>query len=294
MFRPVLELLRSGFSAERRQLSCPAQAALSRDAATVHWLEARDFGSGNSFRELKRSGIQPQHAGIRSRLARLLAAALLMFAVWTPRGTAAADTNEFITAWLTAQANLRSWSADVTQTRTLRTLTQPLVARGRLWFVAPDRFRWELGQPPQTIAVRQPDQMLVIYPRLRRVERFPLNTDKPAPWKEMLSLLEAGFPRSAAEIEARFKILAITATNEVVELALQPRPASARRLMPEVKLVFFAHDPSLLSTELLFADGSRLRNDFTNAQRNPDVPASIFTPEIPSSFKVVQPGGAAR
>ena len=75
--------------------------------------------------------------------------------------------------WFAAQTNLQSWSADFTQTRSLKVLAQPLVSTGKVW-VAPGRFRWELGQPAQTIVLRQPDQLLIIYPRLKRAEKYPL------------------------------------------------------------------------------------------------------------------------
>src|SRR5207253_1472077 len=78
----------------------------------------------------------------------------------------AASLNASLTAWLSAQTNIQTWSADFAQTRTLKSLTQPLMGTGRVWFAAPNRFRWELGNPAQTIAVRQPDELSVIYPRL--------------------------------------------------------------------------------------------------------------------------------
>src|SRR5881275_289400 len=90
----------------------------------------------------------------------------------------AADTNTLLTTWLNAQTNIQTWSADFVQTRTLKSLTQPLTAKGHVWFAAPNRFRWELGSPPQTIAVRGTDEMLVIYPRLKHVERYPLSGDQ--------------------------------------------------------------------------------------------------------------------
>src|SRR6185436_2020288 len=129
----------------------------------------------------------------------------------------AANLNASLTAWLSAQTNIQTWSADFTQTRTLKSLTQPLTGAGRVWFAAPNRFRWELGNPAQTIAVRQPQQMLVIYPRLKRAERYPLDASSGA-WREMLSLLEAGFPRSQEEVESRFRIVSQSTSNEVHEL----------------------------------------------------------------------------
>ena len=140
-----------------------------------------------------------------------------------------AETDATLTAWLNAQTNLQTWSANVTQTRSLKSLTQPLVAQGRVWFAAPNQFRWEIGEPATTIAVRQPEQMLVIYPKLRRAERYPLHGDQAGPWKDTLALLEAGFPRGQSELDARFKVISQSASNGVHEVVLQPRSASARR-----------------------------------------------------------------
>src|SRR5690242_4121856 len=61
----------------------------------------------------------------------------------------AAETSTILSTWLNAQTNIQSWSADFVQTRTLKSLTQPLTATGHIWFAAPNRFRWELGNPPQ-------------------------------------------------------------------------------------------------------------------------------------------------
>src|SRR5512141_1808675 len=82
-----------------------------------------------------------------------------------------ADLSPAVAKWLNAQTNIHSWSAEVVQTRILKTLTQPTTAKGHVWFEAPTRFRWELGKPAKTIAVREPQELLVIYPRLKRVEK---------------------------------------------------------------------------------------------------------------------------
>ena len=201
----------------------------------------------------------------------------------------AADANALVSNWLAAQTNLLTWSADVTQTRSLKTLAQPLIAQGQVWFAAPNRFRWEIVSPSQTIAVRQPEELLVIYPKLRRAERYPLNGNQAGPWKDALALLEAGFPRSRAELEGRFKILSQTVSNDVCELALQPTAASARRLMPQIKIAFGTNDFVLRATELRFADGSTMRNDFANTKLNPSLDETLFKPKLEADVKIVEP-----
>jgi outer membrane lipoprotein carrier protein len=201
----------------------------------------------------------------------------------------AAEANFTLAAWFNAQTNIQTWTADFIQTRTLKSLTQPLTAAGHVWFAAPNRFRWELGNPAQTIAVRQPEQMLVIYPRLKRAERYPLTGDQPGPWRDALALLEASFPRSKAEMESRFRILSQVSTNEIFELTLQPKSFAARRMMPQIKIAFATNDFSLRATELQFADGSTMRNDFQNPKLNEQFGETPFMPKLEDDVKTVEP-----
>ena len=118
--------------------------------------------------------------------------------------SAQAQTEKLLDQWIAAQTNLHTWSADVVETRALKSLSQPLVSTGKVWVAMPNRFRWELGQPAQTIALRQPDQLFIIYPRLKRVEKYPLTGNQTGPWRDALALLDASFPRNRADLDSHF------------------------------------------------------------------------------------------
>ncbi len=199
------------------------------------------------------------------------------------------QTNTAVARWLAAQTNVHTWSADFIQTRSFKTLTQPLTESGKVWFSEPNRFRWELGHPAKTIAVRAADEMLLLYPVLKRVERYPLNSAASGPWRDALALLEADFPRSEPDLKSRFNILSQRLTDDVCELALQPRSAAARKMMPQIDISFDLKNSTLRATELQFADGSKMRNDFTNTVLNPRLDEKLFAPEIPADFKVIEP-----
>jgi outer membrane lipoprotein-sorting protein len=198
-------------------------------------------------------------------------------------------TNAVLSAWFSTQSKIQTWSADFTQTRTLRSLTQPLTSAGHVWFAAPNRFRWELGNPPQTIAVRNPEEMVVIYPRLKRAERYALGGDQAGPWQDVMKLLQAGFPQSEADMDSQYNILAQQVSGDDCLLTLQPKSATARKLMPQIKIGFSTKDSSLSMTELQFADGSTMRNDFKNGLINPKLDDSLFTPKLESDYKVSEP-----
>jgi outer membrane lipoprotein-sorting protein len=214
----------------------------------------------------------------------------LVFGFWC-FAAPAADTNAVLNGWLSSQTNLQTWTADFIQTRTFRTLTQPLVATGHIWFATPNRFRWELGSPPQTIALRQADEMFVIYPLLKRAERYPLTGHASGQWRDMLSLLEAGFPRSRADLDSRFRIVSLTETNGAWQLALQPVSTFARRLMKEIRVGLATNNFTLTSTELVFIDGALMRNDFTNAVVNAPFDKTLFDWKPGPDFKVTKPLG---
>jgi outer membrane lipoprotein-sorting protein len=194
-----------------------------------------------------------------------------------------------ITGWLHAQTNIQTWSADVKQIRSLKTLLQPLTATGRVWFAAPNQFRWEIGQPPQTIAVRKSDEMLVIYPPLKRAERYSFTSQASGPWKETLALLEAGFPRNEADLSRQFKIASLSVSNDSCQLILQPKSSAARRMMPQISISFGTNDFILRATELSFADGSTMRNEFANPKLNPPIDTEQFAPKLGPEYTIVEP-----
>ncbi len=158
-----------------------------------------------------------------------------------------------------------------------------------MWFAEPNLFRWELGHPPKTIAVRAPSELLLIYPLPHRVERFPLTGDRTGQWRDALALLETGFPRSQAEVDARFRTVSERVTNGVLQVVLEPKSASARRLIPRFQLEFATNDLGLTASQLHFADGSILRNDFTNSILNPKLDDALFSTAIPPGFAVTEP-----
>lgn len=201
----------------------------------------------------------------------------------------ALDASAVLDAWFAAQKDLRSWSADFTQVRALKTLTEPLTAAGRLWFEAPANFRWELGHPAQTIALREGSDLYVIYPILKRAEHYSMGAAAPREMRDAMSLLSAGFPHNREEFESQFHLLSLAQTNGFWNLVLEPKSKSARQMMPELRIGLSTNDFALASTEMVFVDGSSMRNDFTNAVVNPTVDADIFRWHAPKDYKVTEP-----
>ncbi|MFM1944472.1 MAG: hypothetical protein RI897_3454 [Verrucomicrobiota bacterium] len=196
---------------------------------------------------------------------------------------------EGLNRWLAQQADIQTWSAEVTQTRTLQSLAQPLTTQGRVWFKAPNLFRWELGQPARTIAIREPEQLVLLYPRLKRAEIYPLTGDKTGPWRSSLTLLEAGFPRQQDDLTTQFNVLKVETSGESSIVHLEPKAAEARRWVTSIQVTLRTTNLNLEATQLTFADGSTLRNEFHNAQPNSEINPDLLKASIPSDFETSLP-----
>jgi outer membrane lipoprotein-sorting protein len=215
----------------------------------------------------------------------ILLCSLLFLAITVSR---AGDYDAQFNKWFEVQTNLQSWSGDFTQTRTLTVLNQPLITPGKVW-VKRGEFRWELGQPPQTIVMRTPEQLLIVYPRFKRAEKYPLGAVPSGPMKDALALLDASLPRDRASMEEHFKLVSATLTNSILQMTLQPRSEAARKMIGQVVIGFHTNDFIIATTAMRFADGSTLANAFTNVVLNQPLSPDLFDANLPADYTVTEP-----
>lgn len=197
------------------------------------------------------------------------------------------EAQQFLEGWLARQAQVRSWVADVVQTRKLKALVRPLESRGRIWVRYPNRFRWQLGDPPRTIAVRTDDELRIVYPQLRRVERYALSENIDPSWRQVLALMVVGFPSKASEFYARYELLEAQQTGDGWRFELRPVAREARRLIDRVRLEIDQQDATIRATELILADASIMRTDFNHHQINPVLDEALFAVEATEGFEII-------
>ena len=92
-----------------------------------------------------------------------------------------------------------------------------------------------------------------------------------------------------AELESRFRVQSLSLTNGTCEAALQPKSTQARKMIPQMKIAFGTNDFSLRATELEFADGSTMRNDFQNPKVNEVFGDDRFQPKLDDDYKMIEP-----
>ncbi len=212
----------------------------------------------------------------------------ILFLLLLPIGLLAGPDDQFVYDWIKAQSSARSWTADFKQIRELKALAQPLTATGKIWFQAPDQFRWEVMKPVPTIATRTADDLLVIFPRLKHAEKYSLATLRQGQWKDLISLLDTGFPRSREEFEERFHVRDVVDIPGGKSILLEPKSPLVKKYLPEVSIDVHTPNLMLMATTMKFIDGSVLRNEFSNAKLNPPIDPSLFTPSL-AGYSVTEP-----
>ena len=196
------------------------------------------------------------------------------------------NDEDLLSRWLASQQSIKAWSAEFTQVRTFPTLSKPLETPGRVVFEAPSSFRWELGIPARTIAVRSEHSVTIYYPRLKRAERYPLGDEAKGPWRDAMILLDAGFPRSREELEKRFVMVEVKKEEGLGHLVLRPRSIRARRMLPRLRFKFSLETLELKESEFEFADGSIMRNEYRKSESNPSLDEHVFSLPLPGDVTV--------
>jgi outer membrane lipoprotein-sorting protein len=219
---------------------------------------------------------------------KIILAGFLLFPLLAAFSARADNYEAQFEKWFAAQTNMQMWSANFVETRSLMTLSQPLKSTGKVW-VAPGKFRWELGRPPQTIVVRNPDELLILYPRLKHAEIYALDKIPPGPIKDAMALLDVSIPRSRAALEEHFQLLSVAITNSVLQMTLQPKSQSAQQFINSVVMGFHTNDYVIAESQMNFSDGSTLRNDFTDVVFNQDMDPKLFATNVPPNYTVAEP-----
>lgn len=227
-------------------------------------------------------------AALSKRGAHALGVLLLALPLALGAEVGGGEAKQFLESWLARQAQIESWSADVVQTRKLTSLVRPLETRGQVWVRYPNQFRWQLGNPPRTIAVRTDDKLEIVYPPLRRIERYALSENIDPSWRAVLALLEVGFPSKPSEFYRRYEVVDARQTGASWTFELRPVAEQARRLVERIRLKIANQDATIRATELVFADGSNMRTEFVNHQINPDLDEALFTVEPGEKFEIIE------
>jgi len=184
-------------------------------------------------------------------------------------------------AWLKRQGQITSLDATFTQERKLPALKQPTITTGRVTFQKPDKLRWQLGEPVQTLAVSDGKTLSLL--EVAKKEARQIAAD--APQAARFSMLTGKAFESTEAFTQAFEIIETRVTDGIHQYTLKPKD---RRMRGQVPWIFLDIDPAkneLRAMEMELQDKSRVRTVFINPKFNTKLPDSFFQPDL-TGYKV--------
>jgi len=202
-------------------------------------------------------------------MTRFLPLLFLLAGLSSVRGDVAA-----LDAWLTRQSSIRSLEVSFTQERKLPALKQPLSTPGKLSFAKPNRIRWQLGEPAQTLAISDGTTLTLIEDAGKSVRQIPADSPRAA----RFSMLSGESFSSPQAFHNAFTIVEWRVALGIHQYTLQ---AKDRRMRAEVPWIFIDIDSKaneLRALEMELRDKSRVRTMFHHPRFNLEFPADRFKP----------------
>lgn len=182
--------------------------------------------------------------------------------------------------WIGKQARIRTLRADFVQTRSLATVRLPITKSGSVWFGRGGRFRWQVGDPPESIAIVTPETVILIEPPKRRARILPATEMQGTP----AGMPTFPFVQSLEEFHRRFTLLNFRANDDRVAISVAPREQSMAAKVRRVDIVFWRTTGIVERFATAFGDGSQMETQLKNVQVNPAVEDTIFQFDL-ANFK---------
>lgn len=184
--------------------------------------------------------------------------------------------NPALDAWLQRQSTITTLDSTFTQERKLPALKSPTLTEGRLSFSKPDKIRWQLGTPFETLAVSDGKTLTL----LEAATHTARQTDADSPQAARFSLLTGKAFQSTETFYQTFEIIESHVISGIHQFTLK---AKDRRLRSQIPWIFLDIDPQkseLRALEIELQDKSRVRTVFKNPRFNTALPDSLFQPDL--------------
>jgi outer membrane lipoprotein-sorting protein len=184
--------------------------------------------------------------------------------------------NAVLDAWLKRQSSITSLDSEFIQERRLPALKHPVSTSGRLCFSKPDKIRWQLGNPFETLAIADGKTLTLIEAATKSARQ----TDVNSPQAARFSLLSGKAFQSPEIFYQTFELIESRVSSGIHQYTLK---AKDRRIRAQIPWIFLDIDPAkneLRALELELQDQSRLRTVFQNPRFNGKLDDALFHPDL--------------
>ena len=210
-----------------------------------------------------------------SRLSPFFGLLCLVFSSFARAQSAAPDMS-IVERWLSTNTGIGSLKIDFTQTRTMRSVRVPVRQEGSLWLdYSTHHFRWQTGDPAQTIVVNVGKDILIIRTPMKKYELRPSGSGG-APG---MAAMANGFPRTLAEFQQKYRVLEIRPDANTRRIIARPLGEGGRGVETFTFVVDASHH-RLLGFEIALEDGSSVNTVFRHVATNVPVTKGLFEPSV--------------
>ena len=196
--------------------------------------------------------------------------------------------------WMDKARSINSLAATFDELRFLDKKMAPIVSHGELWMSKQKLFRWQLGNPPTTIAIREPDgRFCFIDAKHRKAKvwaREAMEVLHFSPRNESTS--EKGF-RSVEEFYQHFRLKSVVEDSRephVFNIELELRDRWASIFILRVNATICLADGFLRGFVVFMRDGSRYEMRVNTIQLNPKLEDQLFKFDL-SSYQIESMNG---
>ena len=178
--------------------------------------------------------------------------------------------------WLGTNSGVGSVKIDFTQIRRMRSLNREVSQDGTLWLdYTNHRFRWQTGDPAQTIVVSLGKDILIIRTPGKKFEVRPSGSGG----SQGMAAMANGFPRTMAEFQEKYRVLEIKQHDNTHRIVARPLGQGAVGVNTFTFVVDASHY-RLLGMEIDLEDGSSLQTVFRRVEPNAPVDLALFQPPV--------------
>lgn len=187
---------------------------------------------------------------------------LLLVASVTAHAQAPKPLPPLLLKWAEAQKNMPDMAVAFRQTRTTPALKAPISTPGKFWRFADGSFRWELGQPAETVLVQDLKEFRV---RETAHGEWKLLDEKDARYR-MWSRFLSGRDASPEDLQQHFLVDTTEQTSDVTAVSLRPKAPFIRRHLRQLDLQISPKTFRLLQLRVLQGDSATVTMTFSEPQ----------------------------
>lgn len=249
-----------------------------------YWRE-KDFGSlFNHWSELFRvSDSNP----LIFNLMRLLFLSMSLLLCSSLLADIAVDQLSPVRQWIDRQSSVTSVEASFVQERHFKALKRPIIHAGKLWFKSPSLFRWQIGTPVESVAIKRRSELFLLRPQKMTGEHFTQSSDRLRRTAPGTLFFDLGFPRSHEDFTEKFTVTNVTLMDGSYYISVKVN--DIRTSLALRKIVFEVDAKSFRTKGIVmrFRDSSSVNTRFSAVRENSSLDDSLFSFDI-TGYKIIR------